>query len=168
MSRAAWRDEVLAELRLRLIRVERLLVSCLLRQGQGIAAEGVVRRPRRPDELEGKAGLARRRTGDVVERLLEGVYCACYDWSVDGREPELDQERVRRAVKRRLAGMVAALRAEIARRGLTPGELDDRLRWPAGRTERVLAEPLELGVEEADLLCQELGTSMASLFEASL
>ena len=106
---------------------------------------------------------ARQLSADGAELLLEGVFYACHDWIVEGTEPVLDQERSRRAVGPLLAGLADAFRAEIARQGLTAGELDARLRWTAGRTERVLAEPSELESFESLLLCEVLGTTMTDL-----
>lgn len=117
-----------------------------------------------PADLDRELRIARQRSADAVEMLLESLFYACYDWIVDGREPELDQDQVRKAVKRDLDELAAALREQLARRGLTPGDLDARLGWPDGRTEHLLAEPSEMGDKEADVLCQELGTSMHELF----
>ena len=113
--------------------------------------------------LDRKREIARQMSADGVELLLEGTYYACYDWIVKGIEPVLDQARVRRAVKPTMAGLAAALRAEIARQGLTAGELDAWLTWPDGRTEHLLADPSELGFFESLFLCEVLGTTMVDL-----
>ena len=119
--------------------------------------------PARRDDLARQLHRARQLSADGAELLLQGVFYACYDWIVEGTEPVLDQERVRQEVEPLMAGLTDAFRAEISRQGLTAGELDARLRWPQGRTERVLAEPSELGSSESLLLCEVLGTTMMDL-----
>ena len=119
--------------------------------------------PARRNDLARHLHRARQLSADGVELVLQGVFYACYDWIVEGTEPGLDQDRARRAVKPLMAGLAEGFRAEIARQGLTAGELDARLRWPQGRTERVLAEPSELKSSESLLLCEALGTTMTDL-----
>lgn len=120
----------------------------------------------RGKDLDRKIELAREMSVDGVELLLEAVFNACHDWIVEGSEPRLDQDRVRRAVRPLMAGLLVAFRAEISRRGLTAAELDARLGWPEGNTQRMLAEPSELGFVESLLLCEELGTTMLKLLPA--
>lgn len=103
--------------------------------------------------------LARQEEAATVALLVKRILAACHDWIVEGQEPVLDKEKVRRDTKPRMAGLALALRGEIARQGLTAGDMDDRLAWPEGRTEQVLTKPSELGVVEARLLSRELGTS---------
>lgn len=110
-----------------------------------------------PTDLARMVELARHRSADAREVLLEAVYY----WVLDNPAgPVPDQARVRRRVERHLAGLADALRAEIARQGLTPADLDARLAWSEGRTEHLLATPTELDDDELDLLCQGLKTTM--------
>lgn len=110
----------------------------------------------RPDELKRMAELARQREADSREVLLEGVF---YKVLV-GPEAGFDSQRDQRIAGRRLVVLARLLRTVIARQRLTPADLDRRLSWPEGRTERRLAEPSELTQQEFDLLCQSLGSSM--------
>lgn len=110
-----------------------------------------------------EAEMARREDAETVVLLVKRILAACHDWVVDGSEPVLDPEQVRRSTSRRMAGLAEALRAEIVRQGLGPGELDVRLGWPEGRTEHVLTVPSDFGEAEARSLCRELGTSMEGM-----
>lgn len=124
----------------------------------------MTRETNRPETLDLRVEIARQTRDDAVQLLLEALFYACYDWIVRGRRPVLDEERIARSVKRRLAGLAAVFRSELARRGLTAVELDARLGWSEGRTERVLAEPSELAFVEAELLREELGTRKDRMF----
>lgn len=111
----------------------------------------------RKTDPAGMVELARHRSADAREVLLEGVFY----WVLDNPAgPVPNQDRGRRRVQRHLAGLADTLRAEIARQGLTPADLDARLAWPDGHTEHLLANPTELDDEELDLLCQGLRTTM--------
>lgn len=115
-------------------------------------------------DLERKRARARRRVAETVQKLEAVSVDAFREWIVEGREPRLDESAVRR-VELHLGGFVEAVRREMARLGVGAGELDLGLGWAAGRTEWLLATPWEITLEEAELLCGELGVSMDRLFD---
>lgn len=128
---------------------------------------GALRTPPTPRELRRKRARARRRVADTANRLAELVNDANREWILEGHEPEFDEDLAARRTEARLHVFAAGVRAEIARQGLRAGDLDVGLGWPDGRTEQLLAEPWELTLEEAELLCEELKTSMQRLFTGS-
>lgn len=102
-----------------------------------------------------------------MQRLAQLVDAAYRDGRLEGREPDLDEAPASPLTEAWLDGFTVALRAEISRQGRGAGEVDAGLGWPEGRTEGLLADPGELTLEEAELLCEELGTSMYRLFSGS-
>lgn len=132
-----------------------------------------MRKPPALEELRRKRARARRRAVHTVARLAELVNDAYRGRLLGDRAPSLGKAMVTTGAKGSkdakawLGGLTDALRAEMTRQGVSAGELDVGLGWPVGRTEGLLAKPSKLTVEEAELLCEELKTSMYELFVAS-
>lgn len=113
-------------------------------------------------EIEEVVRLYGHPDDDIVRGRLLDLVC---DAIVDGRDLELDKGRVGRRTSERFAAMAELVRAELARRGLSNGELDTRMGWPEGRTERLLAHPSEISHEELRRLSLGLEIPMARMFE---
>jgi hypothetical protein len=124
---------------------------------------------RREDEewdaqLDAGTESARLMAGQGLEWLLEGLFYACLYWIEKKSRPVLDTVRLQRAADHGLGAIVRCCRTAMAFQGLTAAEVDRRMRWPAGRTERVLARPQELVYGEEMQLAGVLGFQVDQCF----
>ena len=120
---------------------------------------------RKDAQLDAAAESARLRAEKGVEWLLEGIFWMCVDWIEKKSSPVLDTARLQQGADRGLGAMVRWYRTAMVLHGLTAAEVDRRMRWPAGRTERVLARPRELVFGEEMELAAVLGFRVDQCFE---
>ena len=148
---------LLAQVERLLAHVDRLTEDIGQQRGE---VEDLQERLSRMEQVVTAYGLAN--DDSVVRRRLLERFCHALE---EGHDLELDEDRKRRRTARRLAGQADLVRADLDRRGLSPGDLDDRMGWPKGRTERLLAEPAELTHAEARRFSAMLDIPMAKMLE---